>query len=485
MEKNNNFKRRMLALGLALSCFSGLPGCKDIEEGNTANKDGETTINSVNTEVIENETDVQTSEAPHYGYTDEDISRFIEESKFEYSCPNEIFDVDSLYEKLLVNSNVSGKENMFFCSQEASKEEQEEIALYRRALLRALHICFDEASNDVYEDFCKFGDIKIVRAETGSVASFYYEKNLLTVNTAIIKLDCETSAVEKDLEEYIALVLAHELNHVRQFACRHSGYKAYSVMDFGFSTCIESSAESQKYNMGPVAFDNKILTYSSIRRSEDLLFLIPSCLAGKTVEEYYNSMFDSDLMGLYDFFNINSWEDYRTFYDILYSIETLDGRTEFLKDCSGDKRVLAVGPAYKVDIFRMALANLTRTVEEENISIEDVLTLYSIVKGEVISCNPRDVQFSSEYMNELEKGLDECETEFRIFVESHYGITSEEFYDILDFTISERYNVITEDSLLDRFPIVRNVLLAHPIAKEELVAANGRVTKDKTITMVG
>lgn len=343
-----DLKKRVISSLLALSFITTLSNCKTSEKNTPDHKHNEKKEHSItDTTINEREND-----EPFYGYTDKNIEDFIQESQFKYNCPNELFDIDNLYEILLSNKDKSNN-NMFIYIETTSNEEKEEILLFRRALKKALQICFDQASNNIYEDFCKLTDIVIIRDDTiGAAGLFRPSQNVVAINDKLIKMDCKTSIIDKDYEEYVATTLAHELNHARQHPCHHSNNISYSIKNYGFSTCIESSAESQKYNISTITTNEHFLTYFCARQEENLLFLIPSCLKNKTLEDYYNAIFDSNLQELYSFFNLKSKEDYRTFYDILYIIETIDGRTE-LKLNSKNKHSLEIGISYKMNIFKM------------------------------------------------------------------------------------------------------------------------------------
>lgn len=460
-----NMKKRIIALLIVLSCITS--GCKD----NNVNDNYEEYVdNQFRLEtIIEDEKKDETS----LGYSDGEIQDFIKDAEFKYSCPNQIFDIDTLYQQILNNNYTITENNMFFCPSTASEEEKEEAALCQRALLQALHICFDNASNDVYEDFCKLSTIHIQRGYPENVASYYYEKNLIIVYTEYIKLSCD-SVNKKDYQECLANILAHEINHARQFSCRHSGRIDYSLKNYGFTAGIESSAESQLYNLGPIRADDKTLHYPSTRKLENQLLLIPSCAKGKQIDDYYNAYFNSDLKSMYKFFGLETKSDYRTFYDILYSIESLDGQTDYSKNESKYNIVLSMGVTYKISIFNMATSNLLKTINENNLSLEDSMMLYSLIKGEIFFCNSSKYELTPEYIDALNNGLAIHEENFKSSILDIYHISSDDFDEAFEFAINSRYLNINEDALLDDFPILRKIINANPITPEDIATINNK-----------
>lgn len=496
---NKNIKKRIIAFLIALSCITEMSGCKEISENDrlrefsgekskvesivipvetSGSKDasGSNRSKTIPKEklkvdgIIMPNVEEKSNSEKGFGYTDKDIEEFIEISQQQFQCPNETFNLDSLYKKIINNSgNVNFCNNMFFCSSTASIEEKEEIKMFRRALRNALNICFENATNDIYEDYCKMSQISIVRTDYGQAASFHYNENRITVNTELIKLDIESSKNQADYEEYVKQCLTHELNHVRQFLCPHSGYTAFSTKDYGFMTCIESSAESQKYNVASITPDNVNLAYSTLRNGENLLFLIPLSYPNKNMNDYYNSLFNSDLAGLYKFFELSTKDEYRTFYNILYDLNSLDHRTDYSKMYSQQELITRVGPRCKLAIFKMALSNLLKNIKEYSITVDDAVTIYIIIKSQLVFSQLFSSETTDKYEKDLVDGINSCDEDFKSSIVETYQITQSDYDNILEYVVTERYSNILNDPILEQFPMIGKILRVNAIEQENMI----------------
>ena len=107
----------------------------------------------------------------------------------------------------------------------------------------------------------------------------------------------------------------------------------------------------------------------------------------RTVNQYYDAIFDSDLEQFYYYFGLETEEDYLDFYHILYAIDSSYGRTSFLFDyydkssISGNESKEAIGYAYRNDIFNKVLADMVEYTESHNdFSWKENLALFYTVK---------------------------------------------------------------------------------------------------------
>ena len=81
--------------------------------------------------------------------------------------------------------------------------------------------------------------------------------------------------------------------------------------------------ENYKWVVGKyVKFDE-----SSIMRIDNLRY-IPI----NTIEDYYNSIFDTNLLYFYDFFDLSNEQDLVDFYNILYSMDATLGNNNYVYD---------------------------------------------------------------------------------------------------------------------------------------------------------
>ena len=70
-------------------------------------------------------------------------------------------------------------------------------------------------------------------------------------------------------------------------------------------------------------------TYNNYRKIESLLWLL-SIFNNSSIEEYYNSIQNTDLNTYFKLFNLTTDEDIYSFYKILYGLEAREAGNNFL-----------------------------------------------------------------------------------------------------------------------------------------------------------
>ena len=216
-------------------------------------------------------------------------------------------------------------------------------------LIEVINDIIEKSTNDIKEDICVFQNLKIVLGNCNKDN----KENIITLgqynplnNTIIIDLDAIKSLdslTNKINSIYLYETLYHELSHARQQICKCRQDKGQQLYDVSYSYprssfIIESSAESVIYNQEldkDLNIDKENLysfhTYSLERTAEELLFTLAlSNDLSKTVDEYYNAVFDSNLKELWNFCGAESNEEIYRLHKIMYTLDGIFKRNDLL-----------------------------------------------------------------------------------------------------------------------------------------------------------
>lgn len=283
----------------------------------------------------------------------------------------------------------------------------------QHACTSAFDIVFENlitnATNNLNEDICRIQTLSIVLGDTSQVeeksqsrfevgvipAINDEDENLIILDYSSIIEVCQNESYS-DVVDAITLTLEHELNHCRQYSCscRMNASQQYQSIDYNspfVSFLTEASAESELYNLEKVGDLDDATTYDysyiSERESESLVWLLSLFQEDVSISDYYNAIFDADLEKLYDYFDLETENDYLDFYCILYAIDSSYGRTSLLFDyydkdvINGNENNAAIGYAYRNDIFNKVLSDMVEyTQSHSDFSWKENLTLFYIVK---------------------------------------------------------------------------------------------------------
>ena len=161
-----------------------------------------------------------------------------------------------------------------------------------------------------------------------------------------------------------------------------------------------------------------------------------------TIFDYYNAIFDADLEKLYDYFDLETENDYLDFYCILYAIDSSYGRTSLLFDyydkdvINGNENNAAIGYAYRNDIFNKVLSDMVEyTQSHSDFSWKENLTLFYIVKLIVL-----------DQTYELEKiGDDDYQYIFHADFSQHFWDSNLKYLEFLSDYYELDLNTIVEE----------------------------------------
>ncbi len=341
----------------------------------------------------------------------------IEECTFSFDG-----DISSIANQIKDNSN----SNSFFTSDTMT------------ILNRALKKIYLNSKSDKDEDFHKLSTIKIAygngddigvfeNSDAHYVAYFDEDTNTLYLDKEYIKLVSSELVISSNY--YLEYLLEHELDHVRQVLCDCN--KDVKNTKFSYNEYVtfllESTAESSLYNELNSNF--KIdYTYSDERAKESEILLL-GLFSNDSVDEFYESIYNNDLASLFDYLDLSDEEIY-DFYNIIYAIDGTMCRNELPYEIFSDIEEVTygelkkeIGYAYKQNLFKMVIKRMLKYNSENNISLEDNLAMYYLIKSLIFQdyyyFEENDDSFNKVYPEEI-GAMVSMDEEFLKYLASKY-----------------------------------------------------------------
>ena len=409
---------------------------------------------------------------PYYYFSNSKYNSLVELVNSTAECENQDnYEINDIWEKILNNSNISTN----------SKEE-----VYKNlaeALHQALNNCFN--NSNIGDDFCKLSNLKIEikSLEVRRVGEYHNNQNLIYIDYHKIK--SAPYSEEIGFLKYLTQVIEHELNHARQYICdckenKQQNETAFYEHETGlFSFLLESSAESQVYSYEEIKEDKKNTfqyTYKDERRLQSLLLIMGLFKDDFTIDKYYNAINNSNLEELHKLFKLETKEDLETFYNIIYSMNTLTERTVlwgYLNLWNEDEQRIkeAVGVDYLIDIFKVTIKDLIKRISKDNLSLSESLIMYNYVKANIVSHN---YELNSElkrfYDEELITGIGTIEDIFYAFISNYFNISKKVIYDFDPYLsgivddLANYYNYISNSN--EKKFIIEDFIKKYPLIQE-------------------
>lgn len=423
-----------------------------------------------------------------------DVSEIIDDSFSNYECKNEnMYNSDVLFNIIKSNSADYVLNNKGVYSSFSYSDCDEEQIAFEGALKRYLDEYYESASNDVMEDICNFSSLKIVFKSVPLINSSYKvygtydnEENVMFLYPDNIRNKALKN--NKTFEEEMYYTIKHEFNHVRQMicGCKLDAGDAYDVFKFDkyYSFILEACAESEFYNseksLNENIFFSPLYVYDQERKEEALLFLL-AMFGEYDIDEYYNRMFDADLKGIHEYFDLNSDGEIYDFYRIIYAMDSILRRNNYSEKVKGNIDTFqlseVVGFDYKANIFKLWLYDLFEyTLKHDDFSLEENVLLYYLVSSVITKSYYTDIGTNEEILYSYDKSFVDVFREFdslyKEFVSLKYDVTSDEVdnmiseysdnYIIFDITrvLKGDYDSVRYDlaeKLINRFPLIRYV----------------------------
>lgn len=246
----------------------------------------------------------------------------------------------------------------------------------------------NQLSSNSNEDLCKLSDL-VVLLYTEPIDNALYGDYVNKDNKITIYLDNVTNINYLSIDFYtqVSEIFLHEINHARQHICKDREEKEELAFNKYTTSIVESSAESAIYNENNSKYYSDMFGNENIyfleRCFEDELQLLTLTDEDTNLNDYYASIFDSDIDAFFDHFNIKTEKDKKAFLNILREKDAAFLRNNIAKDIAfNDELTLKeasdiIGYGYKVEIMRLALRNIIATnMEREEKFTPLKLSLY-------------------------------------------------------------------------------------------------------------
>ncbi len=269
----------------------------------------------------------------------------------------------------------------------------------------------NQLSSNSNEDLCKLSDL-VVLLYTEPIDNALYGDYVNKDNKITIYLDNVTNINYLSIDFYtqVSEIFLHEINHARQHICKDREEKGELAFNKYTTSIVESSAESAIYNENNSKYYSDMFGNENIyfleRCFEDELQLLTLTDEDTNLNDYYASIFDSDIDAFFDHFNIKTEKDKKAFLNILREKDAAFLRNNIAKDIAfNDELTLKeasdiIGYGYKVEIMRLALRNVIATnMEREEKFTPLKLSLYGNLifnmacQGTVTESSKQDERF--------------------------------------------------------------------------------------------
>ena len=269
----------------------------------------------------------------------------------------------------------------------------------------------NQLSSNSNEDLCKLSDL-VVLLYTEPIDNALYGDYVNKDNKITIYLDNVTNINYSSIDFYtqVSEIFLHEINHDRQHICKDREEKEELAFNKYTTSIVESSAESAIYNENNSKYYSDMFGNENIyfleRCFEDELQLLTLTDEDTNLNDYYASIFDSDIDAFLDYFNIKTEKDKKAFLNILREKDAAFLRNNIAKDIAfNDELTLKeasdiIGYGYKVEIMRLALRNVIATnMEREEKFTPLKLSLYGNLifnmacQGTVTESSKQDERF--------------------------------------------------------------------------------------------
>ena len=342
-------------------------------------------------------------------------------------------------------------------------------------------------AGDNDEDLCKMRNLKVlldtgtqVYNKSGGTTLARYDEE---INSIIIYLDGflhgyssknsdevysmeENDSIPLENYEMLKVSVLHEINHIRQNICddrkKINGQlnDTISYDNDVITSLLESSAESSIYTEGGMDFNPEYdsnnyynsNTYTQERSFENELFLLSITDNDKKLDDYYASIFNSDIEGLINYFDLKGDNDIKAFLNILKQYDAINLRNNLAIYIDSDivkesnfvlpRAINAIGRNWKLDLLRLSLRNLINynLENKKKLSKEEIVTLEKIILYQVcdyactyetdINGNLKigsDSDVIATYDKSFVNQFIELENKFNNYIMESYNMSSTEY----------------------------------------------------------
>lgn len=490
-------KKRVMSLLLALTISINLCGCSSKGDKDKANSDFAKMIATIK----------PLYDIPDLYFTEEELSKILEVAETTKNCRSTNSDYSNLAHEIIKTSLLySDDTNRVFIDDKDlplyDNATIERDMIMRLSLKRAIIEMFDTSSN-VPEDICRLKNLAVLnqnlQKEINEENSIYTTLEFAMYNpndnTLIVDYDALVRGYNELIKDgnhndltfidFIVLNIRHELDHARSYICdcRMEAGQEYDSISYKQTLMAikEASAESQIYanDLDILKSNRDLFVYEAERYQEALLLLLAVFKENRDINGYYKAINDTDLKALYDYFGLFSKEQIESFYKI---IKTMDGITTnnaigyFLNSkgyLTSREKEKVLGYTYKLDILKSNLTDLVSyQMQKGDLSIEEIIFLYSFVKGYVVTGTFEEVGNETVYFvydEDFLKDFLAMEESFYQFICTYYGVDISTIDSIIEKDIPVYYNEFLVckgeffERLRNRFPLIEFIFVSVPI----------------------
>lgn len=469
-------------------------------------------------ELIEYTKKLQEMEIPYvfqeYYPTLEQIQSLIKKADVETECNVNIpLDLDKLFERIKDNSysafiRTPNSGSLFviegsypkMLSEGVAVEETVQIA-FEKCLKKALEMLKD-ATNDTKDDLHQIAGLRFLVITGGEIVTLHNLNGVYDQRNHIgflYKEAIEEAQQKGELEEYLFTVISRCLNDVRMLPCACRNEQAqnkggevapFKVEETSYHSVLETTlvcatVESYMQNQTTNGAEMYDYIYQSDRKDQAYLMYMAMFDKEHTVEEYYNAMFDNSVKDVHAFFGLETDADLLTFYQMLYSCDSLSVKSSLPDKLSKDGVSLtlreyydAVGLTHHINLYRILLSRLANYTLENDLDITSNMMLFHLFK-DMVTDRYDWVYDSDSEENEAftlySRSVQELTELYEEFLSKCYGMpidqikdleNGEELKDYIRALVSlvdgkiefNRLHGIKARELLRRFPLLRDIL---------------------------
>ena len=425
----------------------------------------------------------------HYNYESfypkENMIDLIVKEQNQKICTNQNANLSELAIEIIQNS-LQDEKSVFIpveTKKKGGKEEIEKDTNMRVALKMALKNAFKCPSNQL-EDMCHMKTLKILNQtfENKKVLAKYDEKsNTIYIDYNKIETNFQNTSHsdKKEFIFYLARNLEHELNHCREFKCdcRKNENSVTNIASFRvLKFLIEASAESGTYNFNSEIMHqttSKDYSYYDYRKEEANLLFLVLFKENKTLEAYYQTIFNSDIQGLFTYFDIETREEARTFLNITYSIDALLKENDlyyYLAEQYGNiyteqEIKEKIGYAYKLDIYKIALKDLIDEISKKKIDLNETLYLYNFLKSYLLIDTSTYKENTFNFNPSFLESINQLENYFYTYIKEYFNTTDENIKEMEKKSLYSFINFNQNETQLERESIFQNLVEKYPLLK--------------------
>lgn len=414
-----------------------------------------------------------------------------------YQNDLELDNVEGLYEKVSIlfkkikeNSASYLNEHPEFVSafltDTKSKYHEDQIAV-QTILNEVIGNIFRNYSN---KDLCLIKDLKVVISYDndldfeGKFVHYSSEDKVFIVFPNNIRNTIDD--IGFNFWNALRAALQHELNIMRQQSCNCQK----DNITFPYKTIREAALVSELYNLGKT---DELADKSKVR-SENLILLLGLFHDNSSIYDYYNSVFNNDILSFYKFCGVNNDDDIYKLNKILYTMDIIYGDNAYTEE--------SVGYDYRVDIFSMVINNMiVYTSQHKDFKLKDNLILFNVIKNlivndmvvdvcndefnNIIKLNDLYIDFLSIYYNVSRKSIE--------VMENGYDVTSGSLalldicHEYEDFSGVDVNELAYSSKILKKFPLLKQILaysIFSPLDYQKFIDSNTAVYDRKNAPLI-